>query len=78
MGFENQWIQTKAVKGYVIQQTEPWVHRPEEYVCLLLNPWYHCAFGWQDKCMNVNVYVRDVQPLDQEEAALHILGHIGS
>jgi hypothetical protein len=72
--YEGKWIQSKAVKGYVIDTNG---YLTSDMIRLALCPWYHCAFGWVGSVMVVSVMPRDVQFLDQEEAALFTLSNLG-
>lgn len=68
-----KWIQSKAIKGYVADTGDQLNGR----VWLVLCPWHHCAYGWMETRMGTHVMPRDVQFLDQEEAALYVLGNLG-
>lgn len=75
---EGKWIQSRAVKGYVIDASPwSWQWANESRIWVTLCPWYHCAFGWMETRMVIRVAPQELQFLDQEEATLYILSNLG-
>lgn len=67
----HHWVESKAVKGFVIREGEyPNYSDLLRYMVVL--PWYHCAFGWvTDRSMTIKGKPEvDVTILPEEESAI--------
>lgn len=65
------WIESRGIKGYVIEETRS-LYEQSELVYLMLRPWHHWAYNWDtDRTMNIRAeFDCNIQILPEEESAM--------